>query len=254
MDRSTLIGLNHHKNKDGILVIEAPSHQKANEITLEIISKYSDQKTALFLSGGSTPKRLYEMVASEKNLKAGAVGMIDERYKPNSIRQSGGQNSKLRTNESMIRETGLIEYFDNTNTRFYPILGENTEIEDTASQYDEALRFIFKYFPKSVGVLGVGEDGHTAGIPAIPEIVVKMEEDQSSLVDFYEAEKYGARITLNFQGLSMLDLIVILVLGQGKREALAQMFKEGSTEDIPARFYLKPTISPKVVLITDQII
>lgn len=245
MDRQALIGLNHYKNKNDILVIEAPTVQKANETVAEILGKYSDFKTALFLSGGNTPKKLYELFVDSKSLKAGLLGMIDERF---------GEKDHKRSNELMIKNTGIVEYFENQNIRFYPILQAEKELEDMTRDYDEALRFIFKYFPKSVGILGIGEDGHTAGIPAVAEIARKMEEDQSALIDFYEAEKYGIRITMNFHALSMLDLIIILVLGQEKRESLTAMFKEGSVEEVPARFYLKPEIATKTILITDQIV
>ena len=245
MDRQSLIGLNHYKNRENILIIETATAQKANETIEEILIKYSDFKTALFLSGGNTPKKLYEHFALEKKLKAGAVGQIDERF--------GAKNHK-NSNESMIEKTGLISYFESLNIRFYPILQEELGIQDTALQYDEALRFIFKYFPKSVGILGIGEDGHTAGIPSIPEIALKMLEDQSELVDFYEAEKYGPRITMNFHGISMLDLIIILALGQEKRETLSQMFKEGIIDDFPARYYLTPAIAEKTIIVTDQIV
>ena len=267
MDIQSLIGLTHYKNKDGILVIEAPTAQKANEITSEILEKYCDFKTALFLSGGSTPKKLYEQFAKTKTLKAGLLGMIDERY---------GKKDHKNSNELMIAKTGLIEYFENQNIRFYPILVNDQSLENTSMQYDEALRFIFKYFPKSVGILGIGADGHTAGIPArsqkskvksqnSTEIVKRMIEDQSSLVSFYELEGYGPRITMTFLALSQLDLIILLVLGQEKREALKQMFDgarldspESSArreiEEVPARFYLKPEIAAKTILITDQIV
>src|SRR3972149_2933344 len=151
MQRSHLLGLNQFTEKEGIVVVQLPTFQKANEILSEILNKYSDQKTALFLSGGTTPKRLYEKLAGDKTLKAGAVGLIDERY---------STKDKRNSNELMIRSTGLLSYFENKNIRFYPILQSGESLEDTALQYDEALRFIFEYFPKSVGVLGIGEDGH----------------------------------------------------------------------------------------------
>ena len=81
-----------------------------------------------------------------------------------------------------------------------------------------------------------------------------MVEDQSSLVSHYELEGYGQRITMNFLALSQLDLILILVLGKEKREALKLMFGDGPIEEIPARFYLKPEIAAKTILITDQIV
>lgn len=245
MDRQALLGLNHYKNKNGILVFESPSVNKANEVATEILEKYSDFKTALFLSGGNTPKKLYEYLAEKKRLKAGAVGQIDERY---------GKRGHRHSNELMIENTKLVKYFESQNIRFYPMLESEKEIQECAKNYDEALRFILKYIPKSVGVLGIGADGHTAGIPAISEIAKKITEDQASLVSFYEAEKYGPRITLNFQGLGLLDLIIVLVLGQEKREALKKMFTDGLVEDYPSRFYLRPEIAKKTILITDQVV
>ena len=255
MDRSALIGLNRYKDKNGIIVIEAATYQKANEKALEILQKYCDRKTALFLSGGKTPKNLYKLISGEKKIKAGAVGLIDERF---------GEKDHRHSNELMIKGTGLIDYFENQNTRYYPIL-QDKEIEQTTKEYDEALRFIFEYFPKSVGILGIGEDGHTAGIPArnqksnlknqkSEEIVRKMIEDQSGLVDYYELEGYGERITMNFHALSLLDLILVLVLDREKREALRMMFAEGEIDEVPARFYLKPEIAKKTILITDQVV
>lgn len=248
MDRQALLGLNHYKNKNGIIVFEAPTAHKANQSIIDILYKYSDFKTTIFLSGGSTPKKLYKILSEEKKLKAGAVGQIDERF---------GKRGHKNSNEMMIQESGLIKYLESHNIRFYPMLEHvrtnNDEIEAASKDYDEALRFIFKYIPKSIGILGIGADGHIAGIPAIPAISKKMLEDKSSLVNFYEAKEYGSRITLNYHGLSMIDLLIVLVLGQEKRETLASMFKEGKVEDMPARFFLKPEIAKKTILITDQI-
>ncbi len=249
MDRQSLIGLNHFKEKAGILVIEAQTSQKANEITSEILEKYCDSKTAVCLSGGKTPKHLFKAIAVKRCLRAGAVLMVDERF---------GKKDHKNSNELMIKDTGLLKYFDEQNIRFYPILQESQNLSDTALQYDETLRFLFKYFPKTVGLLGLGEDGHTAGIPANPEIVRRMMEDQSSLVSHYELEGYGQRITMNFNALSMLDLIIVLVLGQEKREVLNSMFRYENIEEeignFPAKFYLRPEIAAKTILITDQIV
>jgi 6-phosphogluconolactonase/glucosamine-6-phosphate isomerase/deaminase len=256
MDRNSLIGLRQYKNKDGILVVESPTFQKANETLAEILYKFSDLKSALFLSGGSSPKRLYQSLANDKKINAGAVGLIDERF---------GKKDHRHSNELMIRNTGLIDYFENKNTRFYPVLQKDLNIEDTALQYDEALRFVLEYFPRNIGILGIGVDGHTAGLPSgtqksklksqnAKEIIRNIMEDGSGFVDHYELEGYGQRITMNFHALSMLDLILILVLGREKREALRMMFEDGEIEEVPARFYKKPEIAKKTILITDQIV
>lgn len=247
MDRQQILQEIAHKDKNGIFVVSVPTAASANKTYRKILEKYSDSKTALFLSGGTTPKKLYEEIASEKTLKIGAGLMIDERF---------GEKLHKKSNELMIKNTGLLNYFESRNIRFYPILAEEENLENTAMHYDETLRFLLKFFPKTVGILGIGNDSHTAGIPAIPAVCKRILEDQSSLVTYYEDEsgKYGARITMTFLALSQLDLILILVLGQEKREALKLMFSEGPIEEVPARFYLKPEIAEKVILVTDQII
>lgn len=248
MDRQSLLGLNHYQNKNGIVVVQTPTLQKANIVAQEIIERYCDSKTALFLSGDSDLKKLYEDIAKDKKIKTSAVLQIDEKF---------GEDFHKKSKELMMKNTGLIEYFDNQNIRFYSILG-NKEINETAKNYDEALRFVFKYFPKGIGILTLRRDGGTAEIPADPKIVTQMLDDQSSLVSFYETEKNGSFVTLNFNALSMLDLIVILVLGQEKREILNAFFKSSAEEEeikkFPAKLYLREEIAKKCILITDQMI
>lgn len=257
MDRVKLLQEIAHKEKNGIFVVTVPTAVSANRAVRKILENYSDSKTALFLSGGSTPKKLYEEIASEKKLRVGSALQVDERF---------GERLHRHSNELMIKNTGLLKYFEDQNIRFYPILN-NKEIGESAKDYDETLRFLLKFFPKSVGILGLGSDGHTAGLPSgnpksqtlnpkLAEVTKRILNDQSSLVTNYDDEggKYGVRITMTFLALSQLDLILILVLGQEKREALKLMFDGGPIEEAPARFYLKPEIAEKTILITDQIV
>lgn len=255
MDRVKVLSEIAHKEKNEIFVVSVPTAASANKTVRKILDNYSDSKTALFLSGGSTPKKLYGEIAHEKTLRAGCVLQVDERFREKLHRHS---------NELMIKNTGLLKYFEDQNIRFYPML-EDKEIEQTSKDYDETLRFLFKFFPKSVAIMGLGSDGHTAGIPAgiqssefrvqnSENVAKRILEDQSSLVTYYELEGYGPRITMTFQALGMLDLILILVLGQEKREVLKLMFSDGPIEEVPARFYLKPEIAEKTILITDQIV
>ncbi len=247
MDRAKLLQEISYKEKDDVFVVNTPTAISANKTVKKILENYTDSKTAFFISGGNTPKKLYEEIALEKTLKVGAALMVDERF---------GEKMHKKSNELMLKDSGLLAYFEEQNIRFYPILQKDEGLESTALQYDETLRFLFKYFPKSVGILGLGGDGHTAGIPAIPEISKRILEDQSLLVTNYadESGKYGARITMTYLALSQLDLILILVLGQDKREMLSQVFRGDSIEEMPGRFFKTPEMSKKTILITDQIV
>lgn len=230
--------------KDGIKIVQVKNSEEGIEACKKLLYEMVSKSAVLFLSGGSTPKTLYEILAKDGKLNAGAVAMVDERF---------GEKWYEDSNELMIKNTQLLSFLQKSNTEFYPIL-QNENIEDTAMQYDETARYLFNYFQKSVAILGIGADGHTAGIPAIEEISQKILNDKFSLVDFYDDKEsfYKQRITLTFLGLSKIDQIIVMVFGKDKKKALQFMFKTGSIAQIPARFLIQKEISSKVTLITDQ--
>lgn len=228
----------------------------------DILYQLSDKKTLLLLSGGKTPKAFYENLAKEEKLETGAVGLIDERY---------GPKMHLDSNEWMIQKTGLLGYLKYQKIPFYPMLQpvipalpagrqatepESRGIKDTASQYDETLRFLFNGFQKSIGILGIGLDGHTAGIPAKVQPLLRLHLNKHTYVtccDNFPGD-FSKRISMTFLGLSMLDIMLVLVFGEDKRSALQAMFAQGNEEEIPARFFKRPEIAQKTLLITDQIL
>ena len=183
-------------------IIKVKNSEEGVQICKKLLYEIVSKNSVLFLSGGSTPKTLYEILAKEKSLEAGAVALIDERF---------GERLHENSNEKMIQDTGLANYLSKQNIRFYPIL-EDKSMQDSAKDYDETVRYLFNYFPKSVGILGVGADGHTAGLPAgvqSSKYKVQSKTDlATSFDDFPAAQK--ERITLTFLGLSKLDEIIVL--------------------------------------------
>ena len=220
------------------------SKERGIEIAQELILQNISPETVLFLSGGSTPKPLYDALLQKENLKLGAAAIVDERF---------GKPMHNNSNEKMIAETGLINSFKKQNIRFYGVL-EDKDFEETAKDYDETVRFLLYQFKKSIGVLGIGEDGHIAGLPAKFQISNFKSQMKSNLVtsihDFPGMSK--ERITMTFLALSMLDLIIVLAFGKEKKKALKKMLKEGSLEEIPARFLAQEEIAKKTIVITDQ--
>ncbi len=216
---------------------------KVSNLLLDLI----DKKTVLFLSGGSTPKDLYAKIAKDKKLQVGAVAMVDERY---------GKRFHENSNELMIKNTGLLSYLEEKNIRFYPILEDKTR-EKTAQNYDETVRFLLSHFPKSVAILGIGTDGHIAGI-APDRMDFKnplFNKDRKDLLvsEFNDSKgEFGQRITMTFSALSKIDKLIVLVFGDKKKRALELMNEEGSMEEVPARFFKRPDIAKKTILITDQ--
>ncbi len=220
-------------------VIKVRDQQEGLNCARDILYKKSDNQTLLLLSGGSTPKDLYETLAKEKILKAKALGMVDERID--------------RSNYKMIKSTGLLDYFENLRINFYPMISFNA--------YDKKIRDLIKSSKNKIAIMGIGEDGHTAGLPAgIPHFAKASRGEQNSKfkIQNYVTDignfpgEFKKRITLTFRALSEMDLFIVMVFGGGKEEALRAMFKKGPIEEIPARFYARKDIAKKTILITDQ--
>lgn len=240
----------------GIPVTRVSMMYEGFKVARELLYRIVDKTTVLYLSGGRTPKGLYENLANDKKLHPGAVALIDERY---------GIKGNNTSNEKMIAESGLLPYLSEQGVPFYPILQENhPTLKETADNYDMTVRYLFAGFPQSVGILGIGLDGHTAGIagdrsaqPAnnITEFhnpMFALDEKNllvSSLSDLQGP--YKERVSMTFLGLSMLDVFIVLVFGEDKKEALQKLFSEGSEEEIPARFFKRPEIAKRTLFITD---
>ncbi|MBI1982040.1 MAG: 6-phosphogluconolactonase [Candidatus Levybacteria bacterium] len=208
----------------------------------DILYKVVNRDTALFLSGGSTPKPLYEILAKERKIEPGAVTLVDERF---------GQPLHLNSNEKMIQETGLSSYFLENGIPYYPILQKGRDRKKVAFEYNAVVSSLFSRFSKRVAILGIGEDGHIAGIPPRNEkLKIKNEKFVESFDNF--PGEFKQRISLTFVALSKMTLLIVLVFGGNKKEALRKMFTPGTIEEVPARFYLRKDITKKALLITDQ--
>src|SRR6266566_3671143 len=82
----------------------------------KILYEKVDKKTVLFLSGGKSPKSLYQELAIEKKLHPAALALVDERY---------GQLMHDNSNELLLRRTNLLNYMRSEQIPFHHILQEN---------------------------------------------------------------------------------------------------------------------------------
>ncbi len=241
----------HHAN-EGIEICLVKDSSVGVDLAASILQIVADSQSTLYLSGGKTPKELYKRLADSEidggaRFAPGAVGMVDERF---------GEKLHEKSNELMLKEAGLLRYFDMLNIAFYPILQTGTR-EDTAEAYDEKIRSLNAVFKRSIAVLGVGVDGHTAGVApnrtGFKNPIFDPSQKHLLVSEFNDAKgMFKERVTMTFLGLSMMDLLLVLVFGADKKQALELLFRNGSEEDIPARFYKRPEIAGKTIIITDQ--
>ena len=199
---------------------------------LDFLYKNCDKDTALFLSGGKTPKPLYETLAKEKKLEIGAVAMVDDRY---SLHQQ-------YSNEFMIKESGLIKFLESKNIAFYSILKLGLNRVQSAREYESDVRFLFEHFKKKIAILGIGPDGHIASITPTLNDLNHLSDQLVTDVKNFPAE-IRERITLTLSAISKMDLILVLAFGTEKKKGIKIALKT---------FFSGKEMSKKTLLITDQ--
>jgi 6-phosphogluconolactonase len=189
-------------------------------------------RVAVCLSGGSTPKLLYEKLAAEPYRGALPWPRMhwfwgDERFVP---------ADDERSNQRMVRRALLDKVGAPTDT-VHPIRTEANGPEECATLYEEELKRFYgaeRFDPAralfDVTLLGVGEDGHTASLfPGSAALEIR--QRWAVPVPHSAVEPYVPRITLTLPTLASSRVVLFLVTGASKRKILGQVF---AGDDLPA--------------------
>ncbi|MEO8288579.1 MAG: 6-phosphogluconolactonase [Chloroflexota bacterium] len=185
------------------------------------------------LSGGSTPKLLYNILVSDafrNEVPWDAVDFFfgDERWVP---QDDPASNYKLANDE-------LFLPLNISRTNIHPIPTENVSTEESARRYEDTIRQVFDLRQDDVPrfdliFLGMGDEGHTASL--FPHTAVL--HDNEHLVAPTYVEKLSAnRITLTPLTLNAAANVIFMVGGGGKAEALTQVLEgEYNPDEYPSQ-------------------
>jgi 6-phosphogluconolactonase len=194
------------------------------------IATAKDGKVAVALSGGSTPKRLYEYLAGPSCRGRFPWQRVhwfwgDERFVP--------PDDKL-SNYRMVREA-LLSHAPIPATNIHPVPTEGVSPETAALAYERALKSFYgadRLNPArplfDVNLLGLGPDGHTASL--FPGTSVLAERER--WVAAVPAVKSETRITLTYPALESSQHTAFLISGVEKR-AIFRRLRDGD-ESLPA--------------------
>jgi 6-phosphogluconolactonase len=170
----------------------------------------------LALSGGNTPRALYQLLATEYAHRLAwpswHLYFGDERCVPPDDAES---NYRMADEALLSRIPGLRD-------RTARIEGERPPA-DAASHYDTLLRRDFPDGPTfDVALLGLGEDGHTAslfpGSPALAEMT-----HWAVATEAPPAMKTRNRVTLTYPMFANARTVVFLCAGKDKRDILSRV-------------------------------
>jgi 6-phosphogluconolactonase len=206
---------------------------------------------SLALSGGSTPKALFRLLAGEgdesfrRRVPWGRVQVFwgDERHVPPDHPDS---------NYRMTYET-LLSRVPIPPENIHRIQGEDPDAERAAESYEETLGRFFRLAEGQLPCfdlipLGMGPDGHTASLfPGTPAL-----HERKRLVVAQWIEKLRThRITLSPPVLNNSALVIFLVSGAEKAETLrAALLGEYQPERFPAQL-VRPT-DGRLIWLVDQ--
>ena len=180
----------------------------------------SDRPFAIALSGGSTPKRLYQVLAGNyrDTMPWSRVHLFfgDERFLPPDHDDS---------NFRMVRET-LLDHVALPDANIHPMPTAG-EPDEAAAGYQRELQTFYRSEALlverplfDVVLLGLGENGHTASLfPHTPAL----DDTLHWVVPCVPLDAPHTRLTLTYAAIASSREVAFLVAGAGKRDVLARI-------------------------------
>jgi len=182
------------------------------------------------LSGGSTPKALYSLLASNYADFAWSRVFLffgDERHVPPTDPES---------NYRMVEES-LLSKIAIPAENVFRVPAENPDAAAAAADYEAQLRKFFQIksgeFPRfDLILLGLGPDGHTASL--FPDSAALDEQSRLAVANWV-AKFNTHRITLTFPVLNHAAEVMFLASGPDKAEILHQVLEAKNIPPLPSQ-------------------
>lgn len=173
------------------------------------------------LSGGSTPKAIYEALTEKTQLDWSKVWLFwsDERAVPPDHPES---------NYRMAMES--FKKLPIPPNQIFRMKGE-AEIEKQAQDYEEIIHRLLGKDLFDLVMLGVGEDGHTASL--FPNTAALKIEDRL-VTSNYLPEKKSWRMTLTFKAINESRQSAIYAIGSSKKMIVPQVLNAPIESPYPA--------------------
>ncbi len=219
---------------------EAVSRAAAEMLVDMALEKLKTKElVAVALSGGSTPKNMFAILANDAALRDrmpwNRVHFFwgDERH----VAPDHADSNFRMTHETMLSKVPVPP------GNIHRIRSENPDAGEAAAEYEQELREFFKLEEKQLPIfdcvfLGMGPDGHTASL--FPG--TKALHEQKRLVVSNWVDKFKShRITMTAPVLNNADIIIFLISGEGKAEPLRAVLEGEKQTDLYPSQLITPT-------------
>ncbi|WP_246217964.1 6-phosphogluconolactonase [Jiella pacifica] len=181
------------------------------------------------VSGGSTPKRFFEKLASiEIDWKSVTITLVDERWVP---------EENERSNAAMLRRHLLAG--PAAAAHFLPFYEPSTMPEEVLDTLDNRFQPIGRAY--DAVILGMGTDGHTASwfphAPGLAECLDPASEAAVAIV--HPTGMDEPRVTLTYPLVVEARFLALHIEGEDKLETFEAAKGDGPIEDMPVRAVLR---------------
>ncbi|HEY4109251.1 6-phosphogluconolactonase [Puia sp.] len=220
-----------HVFKDGEALSNAAAKFIAGHIvaTLETTSRYT-----IALSGGSTPKRLHQILAQSP---------YKEQIDWSKLHIFWGDERAVafeddRNNAKMAYDT-LLNFVPVPASQIHVMRTDITP-EQSAVEYEKILHRYFDNTATSFDLvlLGMGDDGHTLSLfPGMPVV----HEEKLWATSFFLKAQDMYRITLTKTIVNRSACVAFLTAGTAKAHALKEVLKGAYNPDVYPSQVIKPT-------------
>ncbi len=198
--------------------LKALTEETARRIIAEADALLADNQHffSLVLSGGSTPKTLYECLASEPyrsqlNWSKVEIYFGDERC----VEPDHPDSNYRMAYEAMLSKLPIPE------CNIHRMRGELPP-EQAAIEYGKMLKEKFRDSGPDLVLLGMGDDGHTASL--FPGSAALKETHHRCVAN--HVEKLNAwRITMTYPFLNKANEVMMLIAGESKAKVLEEVLE-----------------------------
>lgn len=172
------------------------------------------------LSGGSTPKPVYELLGSDTSIDWAKVGIFlyDERYTP---------AADANSNQRLVRETLLKAARIPEAQCVFP----NTmlPIDECLRDYSVRVKALWSDHLPDIGILGMGDDGHIASLfPPLTDLALS--DERFALHTTTERFAVKDRLTLSLNVVAAAQSHTFLFTGQTKFDVWNHMLQSPEDE------------------------